>query len=73
MATSSALREAQRITSYVTDFDRETQSSVQAGEKPDLPGVGVRYLPVNGMAVVDQGTIVANVAPGKVLLGPSGL
>ena len=40
-------------------------------QKPDVPSTGVRYLLVNGTVVIDGGTIVTGVNPGRALVGSS--
>ena len=51
-------------------FDPGTISDRSTFEKPMEPSVGVRYLVVGGIVVVDEGKIVPNVLPGRALLGP---
>ena len=45
-------------------FDPETIADVGTYEKPNQPAVGVSNLLVNGVAVVLDGKLVANAAPG---------
>lgn len=45
------------------------KKSVARPEKPSLPSIGVRYLVVNGILVVDAGEIVSGVAPGRAVVG----
>ena len=54
----------------VVVFDAGTISDRSTFEKPLEPSVGVRYLVVGGTVVVDEGKIVPDVFPGRVLLGP---
>jgi len=51
-------------------FDAATISDRSTFEKPTEPSVGVRYLVVGGMLVVDEGKIVSDVFPGRAILGP---
>jgi len=51
-------------------FDPQTIADRSTFEKPMEPSVGVRYLLVGGTTVIDEGTIVPNVLPGRPLLGP---
>ena len=53
----------------VVIFDPQTFADRSTFQQPALPSVGVRYLLVGGVAVVDGGQIAPNVAPGKALLG----
>ncbi len=53
----------------VTVFDPETIRDVSTFEDPNHYSVGVRYVLVNGVAVVDDGKITAE-RPGRVLRGP---
>jgi len=50
-------------------FDPQTFRDQSTFEKPNVPSTGVRYLLVNGTVVIDSGTIVPGVAPGKAVLG----
>jgi len=50
-------------------FDAQTIADRATYDKPAEPSVGVRYLLVSGTVVVDQGAIVAGVAPGRPLIG----
>ncbi len=52
-------------------FDPETFRDQSTFEKPNLPSTGVKYLLVNGTVVIDGGTIVSGVAPGRALVGPA--
>jgi N-acyl-D-aspartate/D-glutamate deacylase len=54
----------------VVVFDASTISDRSTFEKPMEPSVGVRYLVVGGTLVVDEGKIVPDVFPGRVILGP---
>ena len=54
----------------VVIFDPQTIADRSTFEKPMEPSVGVRYLLVGGTTVIDEGTIVPNVLPGRPLLGP---
>jgi N-acyl-D-aspartate/D-glutamate deacylase len=51
-------------------FDAATISDRSTFEKPMEPSVGVRYLVVGGIMVVDEGKIVPDVFPGRAILGP---
>jgi N-acyl-D-aspartate/D-glutamate deacylase len=51
----------------VVVFDAKTFKDQSTFEKPNVPSVGVRYLLVNGTAVVDGGSLVSGVAPGKAI------
>ncbi|HEY7097822.1 MAG TPA: amidohydrolase family protein [Terriglobales bacterium] len=51
-------------------FDPDTITDRSTFDKPSEPSVGVHYLVVAGTLVVDQGHVVANVFPGRALLGP---
>lgn len=51
-------------------FDPESFRDQATFEKPAVPSTGVRYLLVNGTLVIDRGTLVAGVAPGRALVGP---
>jgi cytosine/adenosine deaminase-related metal-dependent hydrolase len=51
-------------------FDAATISDRSTFEKPMEPSVGVRYLVVGGILVVDEGKVVAEVFPGRAILGP---
>jgi dihydroorotase/N-acyl-D-amino-acid deacylase len=53
----------------VTVFDPATVRDVSTFEDPNHYSVGVRYVLVNGKAVVDEGKITAE-RPGRVLRGP---
>jgi N-acyl-D-aspartate/D-glutamate deacylase len=55
----------------VVVFDAATISDRATFEKPMEPSVGVRYLLVAGTVVVDDGSIVRDVFPGRALLGPT--
>ena len=54
----------------VVVFDPQTISDRSTYQHPMEPSVGVQYLLVGGTAVVDGGKLVADVFPGKALLGP---
>ncbi len=51
-------------------FDPQTISDRSTFEKPMEPSVGVRYLLVGGTAIIEDGKGVADVYPGKAVLGP---
>ena len=51
-------------------FDTATITDRSTFEKPMEPSVGVHYLLVGGTVVVNEGKIVADVFPGRALLGP---
>ncbi len=51
-------------------FDAGTISDRATFEKPMEPSVGVRYLVVGGILVVDEGKIVPEVFPGRAIIGP---
>jgi hypothetical protein len=51
-------------------FDAGTISDRSTFQKPMEPSVGVRYLVVGGIVVVDEGKIAADAFPGRALLGP---
>jgi len=51
-------------------FDAATISDRSTFENPMEPSVGVRYLVVGGIVVVDEGKIVPDVFPGRAILGP---
>jgi N-acyl-D-aspartate/D-glutamate deacylase len=51
-------------------FDAGTISDRWTFQKPMEPSVGVRYLVVGGIVVVDDGKIAADAFPGRALLGP---
>jgi dihydroorotase/N-acyl-D-amino-acid deacylase len=53
----------------ITVFDPETVRDVSTFEDPNHYSVGVRYVLVNGRAVVDGGKITAE-RPGRILRGP---
>jgi N-acyl-D-aspartate/D-glutamate deacylase len=55
----------------VVIFDPEAFRDQSTFEKPFVPSTGVRYLVVNGTAVIDRGAVVPGVAPGRALVGPS--
>lgn len=50
-------------------FDAKTITDRATFEKPMEPSEGVRYLIVGGTLLVDQGKIVADIFPGRPLLG----
>ena len=54
-------------------FEAAKISDRSSFEKPMEPSVGVRYLVVGGSVVVEEGQIVADVFPGKPILGPGKL
>jgi hypothetical protein len=51
-------------------FDAATITDRSTFEKPMEPSIGVHYLLVGGTVVVNEGKIVADVFPGRALLGP---
>jgi N-acyl-D-aspartate/D-glutamate deacylase len=51
-------------------FDPQTISDRATFEKPMEPSVGVRELLVAGTVVIDEGKMVADVYPGRAILGP---
>jgi len=51
-------------------FDPASIADRSTFEKPMQPSLGVRYLLVGGVLVVDQGEIVSDVLPGRALVGP---
>ena len=51
-------------------FDAGIISDRATFQKPMEPSVGVRYLVVGGTVVVDDGKIVADIFPGRALVGP---
>jgi N-acyl-D-aspartate/D-glutamate deacylase len=51
----------------VVAFDPKTFKDQSTFEKPNVPSVGVRYLLVNGTLVVDGGSLVDGVNPGKTI------
>jgi N-acyl-D-aspartate/D-glutamate deacylase len=54
----------------VVVFDPRTISDRSTFQKPMEPSVGVHFLVVNGTLLVDEGKIVANVYPGRPIVGP---
>jgi len=51
-------------------FDPQTISDRATFERPMEPSVGVHYMVVGGVLVIDEGKIVPDVFPGRPLLGP---
>ena len=51
-------------------FDPQTIQDRSTYSKPGEPSVGVRYLMVNGVAVIDDGKIQDGVFPGQAIVGP---
>lgn len=51
-------------------FDPQTVSDRSTYQQPMTPSVGVQYLLVGGIAVVDGGKVAEGVLPGKALVGP---
>jgi N-acyl-D-aspartate/D-glutamate deacylase len=51
-------------------FDPQTIADCSTFEKPMEPSVGVHYLLVGGMPLIDERKLVPNVFPGRPLLGP---
>ena len=54
----------------VVVFDPQTIADRSTFQKPMEPSVGVRYLLVGGVAVIDDGKIVPGALPGRALRGP---
>ena len=50
-------------------FDPQTFADRSTFQQPKLPSVGVQYLLVGGVPVVDHGNVVPNVTPGRALVG----
>jgi N-acyl-D-aspartate/D-glutamate deacylase len=55
----------------VVVFDLQTVGDRSTYQSPMEPSVGVKYLLVGGVLVVDGGSLVEGVLPGKALLGGS--
>jgi N-acyl-D-aspartate/D-glutamate deacylase len=53
----------------ITIFDLQTVSDRSTYQKPMEPSVGMRYVLVGGVPVVDEGKLVEGTFPGKALLG----
>jgi len=51
-------------------FDPQTITDQSTFEKPMEPSVGVRELLVAGTLVIDEGKLVAEVYPGRAVVGP---
>ena len=51
-------------------FDPQTISDRSTFEKPMEPSVGVHYLLVGGTVLIEDGKMVADVYPGRAILGP---
>jgi N-acyl-D-aspartate/D-glutamate deacylase len=51
-------------------FDPQTIADRSTFEKPMEPSVGVHYLLVGGMPLIDEGKLVPDIFPGRALLGP---
>ena len=51
-------------------FDPRTIADRSTFEKPMEPSVGVHYLLVDGMVLIEKGKIVPDVFPGRAVLGP---
>jgi N-acyl-D-aspartate/D-glutamate deacylase len=51
-------------------FDPQTIADRSTFEKPMEPSVGVRYLLVGGTPLIDEGKLVADIFPGRAVLGP---
>jgi len=51
-------------------FDPQTIRDRATFEKPMETSVGVRYLLVDGTVLIDDGKMVADVYPGRAVLGP---
>jgi len=56
----------------VVVFDPKSFKDQSTFEKPNVPSIGVRYLLVNGTAVVEGGKLVEGVNPGKAITSLSG-
>lgn len=54
----------------IVAFDPRTVNDRSTYQKPMTPSVGVEYLLVGGVPVVDGGKVVNGVFPGKALVGP---
>lgn len=54
----------------VVIFDPQTIADRSTFEKPMEPSVGVRYLLVGGTPLIDDGTLVPDIFPGRALVGP---
>jgi N-acyl-D-aspartate/D-glutamate deacylase len=50
-------------------FDPQTFADRATFQQPNLPSVGVQYLLVGGVPVVDRGNLVPNVTPGRAIVG----
>jgi N-acyl-D-aspartate/D-glutamate deacylase len=51
-------------------FDPQTITDQSTYEAPMEPSVGVRYLVVDGITLIDHGTMVADIFPGRAVVGP---
>jgi N-acyl-D-aspartate/D-glutamate deacylase len=56
----------------VVVFDPRTFKDQSTFEKPSVPSIGVRFLLVNGTAVVDGGKLMEGAVPGRALTTPTG-
>jgi N-acyl-D-aspartate/D-glutamate deacylase len=54
----------------VVVFDPQTIADRSTYQAPMEPSVGVRYLVVGGTVLIDQGKMLADVFPGRAILGP---
>ena len=54
----------------VVVFDPQTIRDRSTFEKPMEPSVGVRYLVVGGTLLIDEGNLLADVFPGRAVVGP---
>ena len=55
----------------VVVFDPQTIADRASYQSPMEPSIGVRYLVVGGILLVDQGKLVADVFPGRALAARS--
>jgi dihydroorotase len=54
----------------VTVFDPQTVLDRATYEQPSLPSEGIRFVFVSGVAVVDEGKVVARSIPGRAVRAP---
>ena len=54
----------------VVVFDAQTMADRSTFQAPMEPSVGVRFLVVGGTVLIDQGKMVADVFPGRAVVGP---
>jgi N-acyl-D-aspartate/D-glutamate deacylase len=52
----------------IVAFDPAIVRDQATYQSPDKPSVGMKYVIVNGTIIVDTGTLVPNVFPGKAVL-----